>query len=248
MAESEFQFDRFVANVSCENDADAMSCLQSKDSATLQSADVASHFPGTEETPLWYFLPVIDRKFSPADLYTLFEQGRVTRVPIMVGDDNDEGMVFSPNASTSAEFLEFMQANYPRLTPANLEVINKTYPPGQDLPLHANYFPPAAKAYGESTFTCPGIEIATSLATHYSSMKTWSYRYNVWDAAYELKGFGVLHVAEKPALYGPGNAGACKNCSYMTYNAPIVPIVMDYWISFILTLDPNTHQHFTAPE
>ncbi|KAJ5820345.1 hypothetical protein N7474_005936 [Penicillium riverlandense] len=248
VAESEFQFARFVANVSCEHDADVMSCLRSKDAATLQSADVASRFPGTEETPLWYFLPVIDGIFSPADLYTLFEQGRVTRVPIMVGDDNDEGTAFSPNASTSSEFLEFMQANYPRLTPADLQVINKTYPPGQHLPLHARYFPPAAKAYGESTFTCPGIEIATSLATHYSSMKTWSYRYNVWDAEYELVGLGVPHVAEKPALYGPGNAGACDNCSYLTYNAPMVPIVMDYWISFILTLDPNTHRHYTAPE
>ncbi|KAJ5219209.1 uncharacterized protein N7498_001308 [Penicillium cinerascens] len=71
----------------------------------------------------------------------------------------------------------------------------------------------AQEAYGESTFTCPGIEIASSLATHLSPLKTWNYRYNVWDAQNEAAGLGVPHVAEKPAIFGPGNSGACNNCS-----------------------------------
>ena len=34
----------------------------------------------------------------------------------------------------------------------------------------------------------------------------------------------------------------------MYYNAPAVPIVMDYWISFILSLNPNTYKSPHAPE
>lgn len=248
VAESESQFGRFVKNAQCGQDADALACLRSKDTATLQAADVISRFPRTAETPLWYFLPVIDGTFSPADLYTLFEQGRVARVPVIVGDDNDEGTAFTPNVSTSSGFLNFIQANYPRLTPADLQVIDRTYPPNERFPLHAQYFGAAQEAYGESTFTCPGIEIASSLATHLSPLKTWNYRYNVWDAQNEAAGLGVPHVAEKPAIFGPGNAGACNNCSYMTYNKPMVPIVMDYWISFILSVDPNTFKNPAAPE
>lgn len=248
VGESEFQFNRFVKNAQCSQQRDALACLRSRDTATLQSADVASRFPGTTETPLWYFLPVIDGTFSPEDLYTLLEQGRVTKVPVIVGDDNDEGTYFAPNISTSSEFRDFMQANYPRLTCADLHLINNTYPPNIQYPLHARYFGAAAKAYGEATFTCPGIEVTSSLATHFSPFKAWNYRYNVWDADNANAGLGVPHVAEKPAIFGPGNAGACDNCSYESYNRPMVPIVMDYWISFILSLDPNTYRNPAAPE
>lgn len=248
VAESEFQFNRFVENALCGQQSDALTCLRSKDPATLQSADVVSRFPGTTETPLWYFLPVIDGTFAPDDLYTLLEQGRVVRVPVIVGDDNDEGTYFAPNASKSSEFLNFMQANYPRLTCSDLQRIKKTYPPDLQYPHHARYFGAAAEAYGESTFTCPGIEITSSLANHLSPLKAWNYRYNVWDAATANEGLGVPHVAEKPAIFGPGNTGPCNGCSYKTYNKPMVPIVMDYWISFILSLDPNTYRNPAAPE
>jgi len=247
-AESESQYTRFVENAQCSEDTDTLACLRSKDTATLQAADQLSRFPGTTEIPLWYFLPVIDGTFSPDDLYTMFEQGRVARVPVIVGDDNDEGTRFTPNVSTSTGFLKFIQANYPRLTWADLQVIKWMYPPNKQFPLHAKYFGAAEEAYGESTFTCPGIEITSSLATHLSPFKAWNYRYNVRDAQLEDAGLGVEHVAEESAIYGPGNAKPCDNCSYMTYNKPMVPIVMDYWISFILSLDPNTYKNPAAPE
>ncbi|OOQ88247.1 triacylglycerol lipase [Penicillium brasilianum] len=248
VAESESQFQKFVDDVGCGHHEDSLACLRSQSTATLQSADVASRFPGTTENPLWYFLPVIDGTFAPDELYTLFKRGKVTKVPVIVGDDNDEGTYFAPNASTSAEFLDFMQANYPRLTSADLQIINVTYPPGASMPDDATYFAPAAQAYGESTFTCPGNEIASSIAQYFSHSRTWNYRYNVWDADYETVGLGVPHVSEKPAVWGPGYAGTCNNCSYLTYNKPMVPIVMKYWISFILSLDPNTYRDSSAPE
>lgn len=248
VAESEFQFNRFVENANCSQAADALACLRSQDTATLQSADEASRFPGATETPLWYFLPVIDGTFSPADLYTLLEQGNVTRVPVIVGDDNDEGTYFAPNISKAGEFLTYMQANYPHLTSSDLQRIRQTYPPTTQYPHHAYYFGAAAEAYGESTFTCPGIEIISSLAQYNSPLKAWNYRYNVKDYADVNAGLGVPHVSEKPAIFGPENTGPCNGCSYETYNKPMVPIVMDYWISFILSLDPNTFRNPAAPE
>jgi acetylcholinesterase len=250
VAECEFQFDRFAANVSCSGTRDPLDCLRSKDTATLQSADIVSPFPGgpSNVEPDWYFLPVVDGTFSPDYLYNMLERGQVTRVPVIVGDDTDEGTGFSPNVSTSEEFLQFIKANYPHLTDANLAAINKSYPLGSIFPHHTPWFTPAEMAYGEAIFICPGIEITKSLAHYTSPSKTWNYRYDVYDEADESAGVGVPHVSEKPAIFGPGNAGSCDGCSYLTYNKPIVPIVMNYWISFIRSLDPNTHKDPAGPE
>ncbi|KAJ5085927.1 hypothetical protein N7532_010698, partial [Penicillium argentinense] len=53
-------------------------------------------------------------------------------------------------------------------------------------------FPPAEMAYGKATFTCPGIELASSMAAHNSPLQTWSYRYNVQDTDNEQVGLGVI--------------------------------------------------------
>lgn len=253
--EMEFQFERFAKNISCDpaEGIDVMACLRSKDTATLQGSDVTSPFPGAPRTPnpSWYFLPVIDGTFSTDYLYNLFEQGKLVRVPLIVGDDTDEGTGFAINANTSSQFLDFIDANYPKLDSSTLQKISQAYPEdGFGAPIaHGPYFPATAAAYGEATFVCPGIQMASSLAKYNSAAKTWNYRYNVQDQTLIAAGLGVPHVSEKPAIWGPNNAGACgEPCSYLTYNANIVPVMMSYWISFILSLDPNTHKVRQAPE
>ena len=227
-----------------------MECLRSMDSTTLQTADaVLSPFPCANENPNWYFLPVIDGGFSPKDLYSLFEQGTFIKVPSIVGDDTDEGTSFAANASTSDEFLDFIKSNYPHLTNSDLQSINESYPLMPSLPEHGAWFPSASAAYGEATFTCPGLEISSSFAQYFSADLTWNYRYDVIDWDDVQQGLGVPHVSEKPAIFGPGHSNLCSGgCSYETYNAAIVPIMMDYWISFIITLDPNSYKNPAAPQ
>ncbi|KFY15435.1 hypothetical protein V491_05684 [Pseudogymnoascus sp. VKM F-3775] len=250
VAQSEFQYNRFVEGVGCSDHGDTLACLRSKETSALQVADVKSTFPGApaDVKPNFYFLPVLDGTFSPDYLYNLFEQGRVVRVPVIVGDDTDEGTLFSPNATSADTFLQFINSNFPLLTAWELEIIKGLYPLGTSFPHHGPWFTPAEMAYGESTFICPGIQITKSLALYLSNNKAWNYRYNVHDDAFIEAGRGVPHVSEIPAIFGPGNSGACNGCSYETYNSAIVPIVMNYWISFIRSLNPNTHKDSTAPE
>lgn len=254
VSEMEFQYQEFAANVSCSPaeapNGDTLACLRSKGHKELQASDVAQKWPSATGVAEWYFLPVVDGTFSPDYLYNLFEQGKVVPVPVLVGDDTDEGTGFTPNCSTSAQFLKFINDNYPKLTEADLQLINETYPKDihAPFPMHADWFPAAESAYGEATFICPGIEVSTSLTTYNSPAEVWNYRYNVHDAPTIAAGLGVPHVSEKPTIWGVNNTGACDfPCSYDTYNAPIVPIVMDYWISFILSLNPNTYKNEAAP-
>jgi len=246
VSDSEFSFTRFVIDAGCSEASDAMACLRSKDIDTIQAANVNKPFPGASEPPFWTFLPVVDGDFSRDLLYNQLRQGQYIKVPTMVGGDTDEGSYFAANASNPAEVASFIQANYPKLTTSDLDKINEAYPLMDPVPLHAAYFPSASAAYGESTFTCPGLEFSASISAYLSASQSWNYRYNVQDQANIAAGLGVPHTSETPAIFGVGYAGG-EGGSLATDNAAIVPIVMDYYISFVKTLDPNKLRNEAAP-
>ncbi|OJJ50739.1 hypothetical protein ASPZODRAFT_55150 [Penicilliopsis zonata CBS 506.65] len=259
VAEMQFQYDRFVNDTGCaigekvkeDDDKKTLECLRGLDIATIQAANVPSPFPGARSTtssplPTWYFLPVIDGDLIPDDLYRLFDTGRFLSVPLMVGSDTDEGSTFASDASTPDEVSSFLQTNYPHLTDPQLKEINTAYPlllPA--LPAHRAYFPSLSAAYGDATFTCPALEIATALAARQTS-PVWTYRYNVLSPLNQAAGLGVPHMFETAAIFGPGFAGPADP-SYSTLNSAIVPVTMAYWVSFILTLDPNPLRSAGAP-
>jgi acetylcholinesterase len=144
-----------------------------------------------------------------------------------------------------------MKNNYPHLTSADTDAINSQYPLMPALPGHAAYFPSAAAAYGETTFTCVGNFISKTYAKSCSPSKVWNYRYNVQMDGYIAAGLGVPHTIDSEAIFGVGNvndnANAEAQTGYTTYNAEIIPVVMNYYISFIRHLDPNKYKYEGAP-
>lgn len=140
-----------------------------------------------------------------------------------------------------------MQDNYPGLTANDTDALLEHYPKQPRLPRHNAWYPSASDAYGESTFICPNNHIINATTGAGLSNETWAYRYNVWDDEHEEAGLGVEHTFDRPAILGPGNAGY-EAQSYYTYNAPIVPLMMNYYLSFVRTLDPNLMRMEGAPE
>ncbi|KAI5307002.1 hypothetical protein KEM56_005675 [Ascosphaera pollenicola] len=250
--QSEWQFRRYASDAGCSGVKDVLKCLRKKDTKTLHKADISSPFPnGRNETPLWYFTPVVDGDFAPDFIYPMLEQGRFNKVPLLVGDDNDEGTGFAPNASTKADFYKFMKGNYPPLGSQELEPINALYELKYLYINHAPWYTPASRAYGESTFTCIGNELASQMALINKPDKVWHYRYNVYEKDNAEKGWGTPHVAEKKPIFGPDANNGCdtkKGCPYTTYDKEVGQFVMNYWISFIRSFNPNTHKLPAAPE
>ena len=250
LSELEFQYDRFVSDTGCSNATNALSCLRSADLATIQAANVAQPFAEGSDNPLplWYWLPVTTGPGTlvPDNLYDSFEAGKFIKVPILIGDDTDEGTVFAYNASTEDDVSQFLKNNYPLLDQAQLDQINQAYPLTDPLPNHAAYFPSAAAAYGDAAFTCPGNTMAETMSSFFEPAKVWNYRYNVIDAGNVAAGLGVTHTFEMAAIFGPGFAGSAAD-SYYTTNADIVPVVMNYYISFVRALDPNVHRYPGTP-
>jgi carboxylesterase type B len=181
-------------------------------------------------------------------LYTLFEQGRFVRVPLIVGGDTDEGSNFAFNATSPTEVSEFLKSLYPRLGSKQLQSINDAYQGMEPLPHHAEYFPSASASFGDAIFTCPGIRITSSMVKYFSagSERVWNYRYNVQDPVMVSQGLGVPHTFETEAIFGP-NYGGGRSSSITNTNAGIVPVVMNYYISFVKMLDPNTFRAKGAP-
>jgi acetylcholinesterase len=245
VADQEFQFDLFAQRAGCAGASDELACLRSKNTSILQAANIPSAYPGATNPPRFYFTPCIDGEFIQDYPIRLFEQGKFVHVPVMFGDDTDEGSGFAANASTPADVAVFMVDQYPHLTAADTDAINAKYPLMAPIPCHAPYFPSASAAYGEVTFTCPSIMVLQSYVQYFDPAKTWSYRVNILQANNINSGLGVPHGFETPAIFGPGYADSPG--SFLTYNAAIVPVIMNYWISFIRALNPNPHKFTSAP-
>ncbi|RFU27609.1 hypothetical protein B7463_g8737, partial [Scytalidium lignicola] len=247
--EMEFQFERFVDDCGCSGYRDPLSCLRSVDISIIQAANVLKPFPGGSSTPVpeWYFLPVTDGSLVPDRLYNSFVKGKFIKVPVLVGDDTDEGSIFAIDATSQADISNWFKNNYPKLSNSQLDAVNRQYPLMTPLPNHAAYFPSASAIYGDATFTCPGNQIAISAAQFVSPEKVWNYRYNVLDPVLINQGEGVPHTFETSAIFGPTNAGSADTATYEGINADIVPVVMDYWISFVKKLDPNPEKFSQAP-
>ena len=84
VSELEFEFTDYANAAGCST-GDQLACLRSKDSATLQQANVNFAYPGRPSAPIFPYTPCIDGDFIRDYPYTLFEQGKFFKVPIIFG-------------------------------------------------------------------------------------------------------------------------------------------------------------------
>ncbi|KAL4985143.1 alpha/beta-hydrolase [Aspergillus falconensis] len=246
VAEAQETYEQLKAGTNCST----LACLRAADAAVLQFAVSNPDIPAgrSNALSLAQFTPVIDGDLIRDRLYRLYGQGRFLRMPLIVGSDTDEGSIFAPNASTAAAVSQFIKALYPDLNSRQLDLINAHYPKRPPVPQHAAYFPSASAALGDGALTCPGIEMTNAMTRyiHNKKVPVWNYRYNVQDPTLLAAGLGVPHTIETEAIFGP-EYGGIASPSIRTTNAGIVPVVMNYYISFVRTLDPNTLRDEAAP-
>ncbi|KAF5020625.1 hypothetical protein F66182_7332 [Fusarium sp. NRRL 66182] len=243
----EYQFDRVVNGTDCSDADDKMDCLRGKSSKDLQAQNIKAPFYGRNYRSYFYWAPTTDGDMFPDFPSKLFEKGDFVKVPLLTGACTDEGSQYAVDAGSSAQFIRYMQNEYPYLTANNIETILDLYPIEPQLPAHDIWFPSASRAYGHVTFVCPTNSMLNAFAEHGQAETFWSYRYNVEIKTFTEEGLGVPHVANGAAVFGPDMTSARAGPSYRSYNAPMVPIVQNYWLSFVRTFDPNTHRHKDAP-
>ncbi|KAI1026214.1 hypothetical protein LB504_011171 [Fusarium proliferatum] len=243
----QYQYDRVVNATDCAEADDTLKCLRGIKSADLQSHNAKAPFDGRTYRSYFYWAPTTDGDMFPDLPSKLYEKGEFVRVPLLSGSCTNEGSNYAVNAGSSDQFIRYMQNEYPYLTTDDTKTILDLYPQEPKIAKHDTWFPSASRAYGEATFICPTNNILNAFAEHADPKTIWSYRYNVAIEEFTNDGYGVPHVSNAPAVFGPDMTAAKAGPSYRTYNAPMIPIVQNYWISFARSFDPNTHRDDDAP-
>ncbi|KAI1169858.1 vacuolar triacylglycerol lipase [Nemania sp. FL0916] len=253
--ESQYQYDNFAIAASCTG-SDSLACLRSKTAAELQAANTGSAYPGASSKPIYPWNPVIDGDFIRNLTYDVFAEGNFVKIPMIVGDDTNEGTIFAPKgAATIVDSDNFLKSQFPYLTLEQLGQINTLYPNTNASCSGTTgcYFQQTAAAYGEMRYTCPGLYVTSTAAgasgyetsdDDNSRPKVYSYHYDVQDADQLAQGLGVPHTVEVNAIFGPENVPGSPPASYFPggANAAVVPVIQAYWTSFIRSFDPNKYR------
>ncbi|GAM85432.1 hypothetical protein ANO11243_034390 [Dothideomycetidae sp. 11243] len=247
VADLEWQFDAFVNAAGCNGTSDALSCLRTQDIAVLRAADINFPFPGRQNASGRSWGPAIDGDFLQDHVLNMFDQGKFVDVPLMVGDVPNEATMFVPNAASPQDVWTLFNQDDPTLNQTQLQSITDQYPKGIPTPEHAIYYGVASQAYSEAVFICPGVQMARAMAAKGKS-GVWNYKFNVSDTAAWQHGLGAWHTVDSGAIFGPYLYGAPKSDdAYSTYNSKFVSYMMNYYLSFVKTLSPNTLKYPDAP-
>lgn len=250
VAGSQFAFDNLVDRTGCTDSEDTLACLRRLSVNELQDQNIKTPFPGAPGNPLYLYGPTIDRDLVQDQTYSLFHRGKFIKVPVIFGDDTDEGTIFVPrNTASVAEADVFIKDQFPYITDDQLAKINSIYltkDQTKQFPNAGPYWPPASNAYGEIRYICPGIDMSAIYAA--AGVPSWNYHYAVQDPTSEKDGTGTTHTVEINAIWGPDYVSGAPPASYRTTNAGIIPVMQGYWTSFVRSLDPNTYRDPSSPQ
>jgi carboxylesterase type B len=250
VTESQFAYNALATATGCSNSQDTLTCLRNLDVSALQHKNINRPYPGAKDAPLFLYGPTIDEDLVQDYTYRLFNEGKFIKVPVIFGDDTNEGTTFVTRSVASVDAADrFIQNQFPYMTQSQVSKINSIYlTPNQTMsfPNAGSYWRPASTAYGEIRYICPGIDLSSIYSA--AGVPSWNYHYAVQDPDSEAAGLGTYHTVEVNAIWGPENAGGGAPPSYYTTNAAIVPLMQRYWTSFIVSLDPNTRRLGSSPE
>jgi carboxylesterase type B len=233
-------YDTVVAAAGCTGAADRLACLRSLDSATFHNAvnSVPSSI-GYNSIALSY-LPRPDEKVLPDSPEVLAQSGKYTQVPFLIGDQEDEGTLFSlfqTNITNTDQLVNyFSTVFFPRTDRKLVEELVAQYPddPSAGSPFRTGIFNSLYPEYkrlaailGDIAFTLARRLFLETANIVYPDVPTWSY---LASYDYGLPLLGTYHGSNGVDSFGLTIGGGSQRA------------FEKYYISFINTLDPNTLQ------
>ncbi|GAA2776084.1 carboxylesterase/lipase family protein [Streptomyces rameus] len=212
-----------AAKVGCGSARDAVACLRRVDVTRLLAAQDTDQQPA-HATPL-----------LPADPAAAIAAGRFHRVPVLVGNNHDEGNGWAAG---------IVQAGYP-VTPGTWpDVVAAFFPSSEgkaivrEYPVHRSDGGPVFGAViGDADFACPTARTDSLLAAH---VPVWRYEFADEHAPPLTSGtppfpLGAPHASELPYLFDLG--GRPRDLTAAQHR--LADTMIDYWSRFARTADPN---------
>ncbi|WP_406438483.1 carboxylesterase family protein [Streptomyces sp. NBC_01613] len=215
---------RFAAKVGCKTARDVLACLRHVSVSRLLAAQ------DTDQQPA-YGTPLL-----PRDPGTALAQGRFHRVPVLIGNNHDEGngwaagIIQAGNPVTPKTWPDTVAAFFP--DPAQAAAIVRAYPvTGSD------GGPVFGAVIGDSNFACPTLRTGNLLA---AQVPVWRYEFADEHAPPLTSGtppfpLGAPHASELPYLFDLG--GRPRTMTPAQHR--LADLMIDYWSGFARTGDPN---------
>ncbi|KAK9341933.1 Alpha/Beta hydrolase protein [Lipomyces starkeyi] len=239
-------YDSISSRAGCGTSPGSFTCLQKVPAETLRSLFNDSGFT---------FWPVIDGKLIPTYPKDLLAQGKFLKVPILIGNNMDEGTAFGfGNVNTTSELSTAISVKYPGVNDTTINTLLELYPniPSEGCPygtgdLYSNdvfglQYKRGNAIGGDITMDGPRRLLLETWIR--SGILSYSYLWNQSD--YGTPGYigathftEVVYVFDNPAseftqslasTIGPDTSGNKTRLAEMTSR---------YFMSFMATGDPN---------
>ncbi|KAJ7174603.1 carotenoid ester lipase precursor [Mycena filopes] len=233
LAEGQPVYDALVLANNCTAARDTLDCLRHVPlESFMATVNQTENFMSYESLAL-VWRPYIDGDVVERAPVKSVAEGLFAHIPIMAGNSDDEGTLFSIstlNITTDAEFLGYLHSNIlPKTNPDQVAQLGLLYPddPTQGAPFDtgsANQLSPEYKRLaalqGDLTFIGP----RRLFLEHTSrTQPTWSWLSKLGKNASE---FGAAHGNDQGVWF--------------TNTTALQTLGMDALVNFINTLDPNT--------
>jgi para-nitrobenzyl esterase len=219
----------FATAVGCTDTATLLTCLRGKSPTTLLAATPAGATSG------WW--PVTDGVAIPKEPMSVFADGSFTKVPTLVGNNKNEGTLFTYAAPPTdpSSYLALENASFP----GHGAAIVAQYPISN---YGGSYFEAASDALTDGVFLCPTRKVARAIAKG----GTPTYRYDFVHAiSFPLiPNLGAFHGSELLFVFGnklDGITGLQSN------ELPLSNEMMAYWGRMATHGNPNTSGAFAWP-
>ncbi|KAI0060458.1 carotenoid ester lipase precursor [Artomyces pyxidatus] len=229
-------YDALVRGTGCSGSSDTLQCLRDAPYASLKSAmdDTPGIFAYQSLVLAW--LPRADGVFLTAPPQQLVLQGSVANVPIISGDCDDEGTLFSLstlNVTTDQQLQDYLSQIYlPNATTAEIEHLLELYP--EDITEGSPFdtgilnaltpqFKRLAALQGDVVFQAPRRFF---LQQRSGKQNIWSF---LSKRLKDIPGLGSFHGSDILNAYGDED-------------------MADYIIRFAANLDPNGNTNINWPK
>lgn len=225
----------FMKELGCTG-ALAAACMRGQTVEQLLNSPLPGNFiPGQVKLP-----PAYGGSFLPQEPLKAFEAGEVTRVPILIGSNHDEGNPFTayltPPNMTLNRTLYFALVSL--LNPSITAELLRQYP-------SSAYRTPAlagATLVTDGIFACP----VNSFASAYANLApTYRYEFNdpqpstVLRPTASIPTLGAFHASEITYVFGTPLRGLADPASFSPAQAALSQQMGQYWTNFARAGNPN---------
>ncbi|KAL5044497.1 hypothetical protein BDW71DRAFT_100745 [Aspergillus fruticulosus] len=232
-------YDRIVDAAGCSTSSDTLQCLREVPFDTLY----AVAYDGLE----WF--AAVDGTFIKEYPQISTTEGRLAKVPILLGTNTDEGVSFGATGVNTDEdcVAQLISSKRWVLTTEQATKLITYYP---DDPIGSPYgwgnvtWPEKGLMYkryssmaGDITMAAPRRLLAESMVKY--QQRVYSYRWDV-AALNTTSTIGVNHFAEIPFVF----ANPVQNITKLgddPYRLELANLAARMWASFVTDLDPNGH-------